>query len=227
MIMDTDTACHVTVVLDRPKPAHQLEAVEHFVPLSFETLVGRAHRLIARYHVNDPAVSAEDTVQGTLLNLWRAMIAGKIRPIDTEAELARLCRYKLHQEVWNERVREATRKRGGAGTGACHDARASSIRQVVADFDPVDPHAPPADEQAIAQEELERRLELLARHDPSLRAVAAQKVRGFTHREISDLLGLTLSAVEHKVREIKAILGHAQERKHEGGGTASREPIDE
>jgi DNA-binding NarL/FixJ family response regulator len=55
--------------------------------------------------------------------------------------------------------------------------------------------------------EAERMLRLLDVHDLSLRAVAIVAADGFTRGEIASRLGQSLSAIEQKVRAIKAILG--------------------
>src|SRR5438046_2981960 len=53
--MDTDPIRHITVVYDRPAPGYFPRAIEQLVPLRLRSLVGRADRLIARYHVFDVA----------------------------------------------------------------------------------------------------------------------------------------------------------------------------
>jgi hypothetical protein len=59
----------------------------------------------------------------------------------------------------------------------------------------------------IAVDSVERALRLLEKHDPSLRAVATMATDGFTREEIAGRLGQSLSAIEQKVRAIRAILG--------------------
>jgi RNA polymerase sigma factor (sigma-70 family) len=208
-MMDTDPMTHVAVVLDRPAAGNIREAIEQIAPLRLRSLVGRATRLIARYHVADPAFDAEDTVQAAFLNLCRALHDGRIDPMEDEEQTLKILRHVLDQEVLDERAREGALKRRGGRSGTSQAGQASNTGTVDADFDVIDSHTLPADEQVIAQEEVDATLENLALLDPSLRAVAAKKAEGFTHREIAGLLGLPLSAVERRVRAIKAFLGPA------------------
>src|SRR5262249_31767589 len=159
IMMDSDPACHVTIVFDRPAVAHPREAIEHFVPPRLVSLLGWADRLIDRYDIASPAFDAEDAVQDTLLTLWQAAKAGKVYSIRTDEEFVKLSRHKLDQEVLDERARQEARKRGGAGASAARAGRAPIILHVDEDFDAVDPRAPSPDEHIIAQEEVERRLE--------------------------------------------------------------------
>ena len=194
--MDSDPSSLVTIVLDSHAFAHQVEAIEHFVPHCLDRLVGLAEHLIHQYHVDDPAFGADDAVQEALLKLWKAVKARKIYTAELDEVLEKLVSHKLNQKVLDERAREGRRKRGGPGA-----------RHLDADFEAIESHAPPPDEQVIAEDEVEWLLGELGLQDPSLRVVAVRKADGFTHSEIAAELGRPLSVLERQVRLIKAILG--------------------
>jgi DNA-directed RNA polymerase specialized sigma24 family protein len=196
-----------TMVLDTQRFGNQTEAIERFVADRGEALVGWAESLIERYHIRNVAFSAEDLAQATLLQCWQAVASGGITSIETEEQLCRVVRYKLNQEVLDERAREDARKRGGAGAG--QRGQRPAMRQADADLDAIESHTPAPEEQMIAAESIERTLKRLDRHDPSLRAVAVKVLERFTHQEISEQLNHPVWVVHEKVRRIKMILASA------------------
>ena len=211
--MDSDPSCLVTLVFDARAREPRLHAIADFVARHHGVLVALAKPLIRRYHLVDPSFGAEDAAQDALLELCQALGDGKTYPIETEEELMKLLRHLLNHQVLDERAREDAGKRGGRV--ACQDGAASAVRHLGADFDTIDVHAAPPDEQLIAAEEVERRLSRLAQHDSALRAIATRKADGFNHREIAVQLGLTVSTIEHRVQAIKTILA-------DGDSTADR-----
>ena len=111
--MDSDPSSLVTIVLDSHAFAHQVEAIEHFVPQCLDRLVGLAEHLIHQYHVVDPAFGTDDAVQEALLKLWKAVKARKIYTAELDEVLEKLVSHKLNQKVLDERAHEDRRKRGG------------------------------------------------------------------------------------------------------------------
>ena len=98
IIMDSDSSGLVTIVLDHQVFADHERANQHSVALRLRTLVGRAERLIHRYHVGGPAFGADDAVQDALLKLpWQAVMDGKIHAVETEEALAKLIHHKQDQ----------------------------------------------------------------------------------------------------------------------------------
>jgi DNA-directed RNA polymerase specialized sigma24 family protein len=203
--MDSDHSCLATMVLDSQAFAHQVEALEHFVPDRFATLVGLAQRLLGRYRIADPAFDAEDAVQAALLKVFQAVKDGKINLFEAEEDLLGLLRHKLDQEVLTEREREHTRKRGGPG--ASHDEWRPVVLRDDANVEKVDSRTSAPEERVTADDQVEWLLGLLDLYDPGLRVVATMKTEGFTHEEIAARVGQPLSAVERRVRLIKAIFG--------------------
>jgi DNA-directed RNA polymerase specialized sigma24 family protein len=164
--------------------------------------------------VGAAACDAEDLVQEAMLRLCHWIEQRKIAPIDTEDELERAFRHKLHQAVLDERDRQHAGKR--LRRDAPHDMEASTIVYAGAGLDRVDPQSRPADEQAIACEELEAILERLDRYDHSLalREIACRKAEWQTHEQIADALCLPLSTIDHRVQLIKAILQGRAKKRH-------------
>jgi RNA polymerase sigma factor (sigma-70 family) len=203
-MMDTDPSGLVTMVFDGQAPNSGFYVIEEFATRRHGTLAIWAERLIHRCHVVDPAFGADDAMQDALFTLFRAMNDGKIGSFETEEELVKLLRHKLAQSVLHEQDRENTHKRRCADT--IQRGRPGVVHHLDDEIEPIDPHAPRPDEQAIAAEAVERWLRLLDRHDLALRPVATRKADGFNHREIAAQLGISLSTVEHRLRMIRTIL---------------------
>jgi DNA-directed RNA polymerase specialized sigma24 family protein len=199
--MPIDSSGLCTMVYDH-RPL--VDAIDCVVPDEHGPLVGWARGLIKRYHVNDPAFGPEDAVQNALLKLWKAACDGKISLVQTDAQLVRLLRRKLDQDILDERDREITSKR--TGPGAVHDAHCSAGSRGDVELDAIDSHGHPADDVLTAEDEFQWMLGRLRALDPTLDLIASAIVDGLTHREIAAKLGQSIWAVERKVRLIKAVL---------------------
>jgi RNA polymerase sigma factor (sigma-70 family) len=202
--MDSDSSSLVTIVLDCRSRAGHSEAIENFAASGLVTSPVLAWRMILRYHVVDPAFGPDDALQSAFLKLWRAFKAGKLESVETEADFAKLFLRKLNQKILDERARQRGQKVGVPG--ANDGDRPAAMHDLDDDLDAIDSPALPPDEQVMGNDRVEWMLGLLALEDPSLRLVAMRKAEGYTHEEIACLLGQSLSTIERRVRQVKAIL---------------------
>lgn len=122
---------------------------------------------------------------------------GRIASDLTRADLERVLGLRLLKVLFRERRRQRTRRRGWG--------RVVSIGDNLPDL--ADPHDDPAEQSHEAREWVAWLLEWLGGHDPSLRAVLERKLEGLTSAEIAAKLGVSVSTIERKMREIRSIAG--------------------
>jgi DNA-directed RNA polymerase specialized sigma24 family protein len=202
--MNSDSSGLTTMALVCRPPADQAGAVDHCIAHCRGILMGSARKLIARYHLADPAFDADDAVQGAVLKSLQAIAAGKVAAVETNEQALKLTLHKLTQEAFHEREREQAQKRGANVTSRVAHGRPDEDPD--AELDVVDLRVEPPDARAIAADELEWLLKWLDARDRSLRPVAVAMAQQLTQQEIVARLGLSAGAVDHKVRLIRTIL---------------------
>ena len=141
----------------------------------------------------------EDVALDALDSFCRRVEAGAYPNLNDRDELWRLLLTITENKAFNQIRKEGAEKRGGG------NVRGDSVffcdnESAAGGFDRFDGLDPTPEDAAIMEETLG---ELLAQLTDGQRQIAVKKLEGYTNREISDDLNLSVATVERRLRQTR------------------------
>jgi DNA-directed RNA polymerase specialized sigma24 family protein len=193
----------------------QRRLIGDFARLDEANMLRQAKRLLRRYRIPSSALSAEDTVQGTLLRFWQAVLDGRLRPVGTLEDFGTAFNLLLGQHVRDAWRRSNARKHGGLGrphqktggqnaaTPAVDPCTRRELRTRNGVLSDLGAELPVCLDLVITKLSIDEFIETLS--DPLLEGLLILKIEGHTNLEIARRLNDSPGSIQHKMRVIRGI----------------------
>lgn len=161
--------------------------------------VRRARRWIRRLQIDAVGLAPEGAYQAAWVLLCEDIQDGRVEDILTREAFDRVFLLRFLKALFDERRRQRAKKRGWGAVAPLSEHEDEVI----------DPHGGDPGRWFEDQEWVDRILDRLDRHGASLREILSGKVEGRTHAELAAALGVSVTSIERRCREIREILGAA------------------
>ena len=159
---------------------------------------------VARYRLRNSKLTAsdeEDLAIAVFTSLFSGLASGRIAAIHNRKHLWRILNWATKRRAVDHLRRQQAGKRGG---NKANEGHYSELLQDIDDMDAAAKTTNCPEFQTQFNDELEHLLAKLPNED--LRKILRWRLEGFTNLEIKDMLDMSISSIERKIRSIKDLL---------------------